>query len=60
MTKSRLLTAGVVVVGIFGLLMRLHLLRTPAGMLNADEAYTGLQSLAILRGDLPVVIRGAH
>ena len=59
MTKSRLLTAGVVVVGIFGLLMRLHLLRTPAGMLNADEAYTGLQSLAILRGDLPVVIRGA-
>ena len=59
MTKSRLLTAGAVVVGVFGLLMRLHLLRTPAGMLNADEAYTGLQSLAILRGDLPTVIRGA-
>lgn len=59
MTKSRLLTIGAVVVAVFGLLMRLHLLRTPAGMLNADEAYTGLQSLAILRGDLPTVIRGA-
>ena len=59
MNKSRLMTIAAVVVGVFGLLMRLHLLRTPAGTMNADEAYTGLQSLAILRGDLPTVIRGA-
>ena len=59
MTKNRLLAIGAIVVGLFGLMMRLHLLRTPAGALNADEAYTGLQSLAILRGDLPIVIRGA-
>jgi len=46
-------------IGVTGLAVRLWLLGTPAGALNADEAYTGLQALAILDGDLPVVIRGA-
>ena len=59
MTKPRLLAIGAIIVGLFGLAIRVHLLRTPVGALNADEAYTGLQSLAILRGDLPTVIRGA-
>ena len=59
MHKARLLAICAVVVGLFGLAIRVHLLRTPVGALNADEAYTGLQSLAILRGDLPTVIRGA-
>jgi ABC-type phosphate transport system permease subunit len=59
MTKPRLLAIGAIIVGLFGLAVRVHLLRTPVGALNADEAYTGLQSLAILRGDLPTVIRGA-
>jgi len=46
-------------IGVVGLAVRLWLLGTPAGALNADEAYTGLQALAILDGDLPVVIGGA-
>jgi 4-amino-4-deoxy-L-arabinose transferase-like glycosyltransferase len=54
-----MLVVGAVFVWLFGLLMRVHLLRTPGGALNADEAYTGLQALAILRGDLPTVIGGA-
>ena len=59
MTKTRLLIVGAVFVWLFGLLMRFHLLRTPAGALNADEAYTGLQAMSILHGDLPVLMRGA-
>jgi hypothetical protein len=43
MTKPRLLAIGAIIVGLFGLAIRVHLLRTPAGALNADEAYTGLQ-----------------
>jgi len=39
--------------------MRVHLLRTPLGSLNADEAYTGLQAMSILNGELPVLMGGA-
>lgn len=46
-------------VALVGLGARLWLMGTAQGTLNADEAYTGLQAFAILRGDLPVVIRGA-
>lgn len=38
---------------------RLWVLRSPLGGLNADEAYTGLQSADILAGRLPIVIQGS-
>ncbi|MGA0311438.1 MAG: hypothetical protein ACO3N4_00065 [Ilumatobacteraceae bacterium] len=44
---------------ILGLWARWRVLGSVQGTLNADEAYTGLQAMAILDGDLPVVIRGA-
>ena len=44
---------------VVGLAARLWLMRTAQAQTNSDEAYTGLQAFAILRGDLPVVIRGA-
>ena len=59
MTKTRVLIVGAAFVWLVGLLVRFHLLRTPVGMLNSDEAYTGLQAMSILQGDLPVVLRGA-
>ena len=58
MTKTRFLVVGAVFAYLFGLLMRFYLLRTSVGALNADEAYTGLQAMSILHGDLPVVMRG--
>lgn len=42
-----------------GLWARWRVLGSVQGTLNADEAYTGLQAMAILDGDRPVVIRGA-
>lgn len=47
--------AAVVVAGI---VLRIWILRTPQGALNADESYTGLQAMEILRGDVPVVFEG--
>jgi hypothetical protein len=43
---------------VLGIALRVWLLRRTASQLNSDEAYSGLQSLAILAGDKPVVIRG--
>ena len=44
-----------------GLALRLLVLRSRLGDLNADEAYTGLQSLGVIRdGRFPVVIDGAN
>jgi hypothetical protein len=54
-----MLLVGAVIVWLFGLLIRVHLLRTPLGSLNADEAYTGLQAMSILNGELPVIMGGA-
>ena len=54
-----MLLVGAVIVWLFGLLIRVHLLRTPLGALNADEAYTGLQAMSILNGELPVIMGGA-
>jgi hypothetical protein len=59
MIKPRLLAIGAIIVGLFGLAIRVHLLRSPAGALNADEAYTGLQAMSILNGELPVIMGGA-
>ena len=48
----------VAAVAVAGLALRLWILRTPQGALNADESYTGLQAMEILRGDVPVVFEG--
>jgi hypothetical protein len=42
-----------------GLAVRMWVLLSPLGALNADEAFMGLQTRDILRGHLPVVIGGA-
>jgi hypothetical protein len=46
------------ILGIVGYLIRAHVLLTPLGELNADEAFTGLQALEIAKGDFPIVYRG--
>ncbi len=53
--RERIIFAVVLVAGIA---LRMWILRTPQGALNADESYTGLQAMEILRGDLPVVFEG--
>lgn len=53
--RQRLAVAGVVLAGIA---LRVWVLRTPQGALNADESFTGLQAMEIVRGDLPVVFEG--
>ncbi|MGI9645736.1 MAG: ArnT family glycosyltransferase, partial [Ilumatobacteraceae bacterium] len=50
--------AVIALVGLAGLMLRVLVLRSPAGFLNADEAYTGIQSFEILAGDVPVVLGG--
>ena len=45
-------------VAIIGMALRWWVLTSPAGVLNSDEAYTGLASLGVLDGRLPVVIDG--
>lgn len=55
----RLVTAlAIVVVGIAGSVLRALVLRSPAGEMNADEAYTGLQARAIADGELAIVVSG--
>lgn len=54
-----LLRPSVAVVAAIGVLVRIWILLTPHGALNADEAYTGLQAIDITRGHFPVVIGGA-
>ena len=60
---ERLRERGAVIVAalgtVIGLWARWRVLGSVQGTLNADEAYTGLQAMAILDGDRPVVIRGA-
>ena len=43
---------------VLGIAIRVWVLRRTGSQLNSDEAYSGLQSLAILAGDTPIVIRG--
>ena len=45
-------------VGIVGIVLRWLVLESPAGVLNSDEAYTGLATLGILDGRFPVVVDG--
>ncbi len=54
-------TAAVVLVGFVGmagLLLRWLVLRSPAGTLTADEAYTGVQGFEIAGGHFPIVLGG--
>ena len=53
--RERLVVLAVVLAGIA---LRVWILRSPQGALNADESYTGLQAMEILRGDVPVVFEG--
>jgi 4-amino-4-deoxy-L-arabinose transferase-like glycosyltransferase len=46
------------IIGLAGLVPRWLLLRSPAGVLTADEAYTGIQSYEILGGQFPIVLGG--
>ena len=41
-----------------GVIVRVIVLRSTASVLNADEAYTGIQSFEILRGRIPIVLGG--
>jgi hypothetical protein len=43
---------------LIGAAVRLIIVRSPAGILTADEAYTGVQSFEILDGQIPVVLGG--
>lgn len=47
------------VVLLAGVALRVWVLLSPQGWLNADEAYTGLQAADVTRGHVPIVIGGA-
>lgn len=53
-----MLIAGALLV-VVGIVLRWWVLRSPHGMLNADEAYTGLEAREILRGRPAIVMGGA-
>ena len=55
---SSALVASVVAIAVAGIVARWIVLRSSAGRLNADEAYTGVQSFEILGGQFPVVLGG--
>jgi GT2 family glycosyltransferase len=45
-------------VALAGIVLRWWVLESPAGVLNSDEAYTGLAAFGVLDGRFPVVIDG--
>ena len=49
---------GLAAVALIGLAFRWWIFGASQGAVSADEAYTGLQALRILDGDLPLVIEG--
>lgn len=57
-TAKLLLSPATVVIFVVGIVIRLWVINTTRGTLSADEAYTGLQSAAILDGHFPIVIPG--
>ena len=55
----RVVAAAVVgIVVALGVIVRWLVLRSPSGLLTADEAYTGIQSFEILDGRFPIVLGG--
>jgi hypothetical protein len=57
--NRRIATVAIVAIAVFGAVLRWWVLRSPQGMLNADEAYTGLEAREILRGRPAIVMGGA-
>ena len=55
---GRGLMLGAIAIAIVGLLLRVLMLRSPAGRLRADEAYTGIEAIEILAGRFPVALGG--
>ena len=47
-----------VVVFLAGVVVRWLLFDTPAAIINSDEAYTGIETFEILRGQFPIVLGG--
>ena len=52
------LVASITAIVLAGVVARWIVLRSSAGRLNADEAYTGIESFEILAGRFPVVLGG--
>ena len=58
-TTSRWLSvAGLAVIAAFGLFLRIWLTGRASAEMNSDEYFTGLQAMAILEGDRPIIYRG--
>jgi GT2 family glycosyltransferase len=53
-----LLSPWTAVVALVGMVLRILVLQSSAGQLNADEAYTGLQAMGVLDGRFAVVVDG--
>lgn len=56
--RRRAEVALVSVVFVVGLFVRWWIVHSRQGALNADEAFTGLQAMRIVDGDVPVVLEG--
>lgn len=52
------LTAAIIAIALIGLALRVLTLRSERGLLNADEAYTGVEAYEVLAGRFPVVLGG--
>ncbi len=58
-TTSRwLYVAGLAVIAAFGLFLRIWVTGRASAEMNSDEYFTGLQAMAILEGDRPIIYRG--
>lgn len=53
-----LLSPWTLLVGVVGVVARSLILRSPSGVLNSDEAYTGLAAMGVLDGRFPIVLDG--
>ena len=58
--RPAIIIVPVLVALVVGLVVRWLVLRSPMGILTADEAYTGVQSFEILGGQFPVVLGGTN
>lgn len=59
LTSSRLVALAIGLIVLFlGVALRVQVLRSPSGWLNADEATMGLMAMDILHGRFPIVLEG--
>ena len=54
-TSPWLYVAGLAVIAAFGLLLRIWVTGRTSAEMNSDEYFTGLQAMAILEGDRPII-----